>query len=393
MNYKKTGIITLAVLAVAAGGYCLFGGKGEKAEISYETAKVERATLSSSVTATGTIEPVTEVEVGTQVSGIISHIYVDYNTEVKRGQVIAELDRTNLLSELNSAQSNLSAARSDLDYQRVNYNRYKALHDKGLVSDNEFETARLAYEQAKSTYDARTEAVKKAQTNLGYATITSPIDGVILSKSVEEGQTVAASFSTPTLFTIAQDLTDMRVIANVDEADIGGVREGQRTTFTVDAFPDDVFEGTVTQVRQEATTENNVVTYEVVISARNDALKLKPGLTANVTIYTMERTGVLSVPTKALRFTPTAETIRPGDKIVDAAGEHKLWVRQGNTIKAVAVSVGSAGATRTEILGGIAEGTEVITEVKAAGDEAPADEAAANQEKSPFAPGPRGKTK
>ena len=393
MNYKKTGIITLAVLAVAAGGYCLFGGKGEKAEISYETAKVERATLSSSVTATGTIEPVTEVEVGTQVSGIISHIYVDYNTEVKRGQVIAELDRTNLLSELNSAQSNLSAARSDLDYQRVNYNRYKALHDKGLVSDNEFETARLAYDQAKSTYDARTEAVKKAQTNLGYATITSPIDGVILSKSVEEGQTVAASFSTPTLFTIAQDLTDMRVIANVDEADIGGVREGQRTTFTVDAFPDDVFEGTVTQVRQEATTENNVVTYEVVISARNDALKLKPGLTANVTIYTMERTGVISVPTKALRFTPTAETIRPGDKIVDAAGEHKLWVRQGNTIKAVAVSVGSAGATRTEILGGIAEGTEVITEVKAAGDEAPADEAAANQEKSPFAPGPRGKKK
>lgn len=393
MNYKKTGIITLAVLAVAAGGYCLFGGKGKKAEISYETAKVERATLSSSVTATGTIEPVTEVEVGTQVSGIISHIYVDYNTEVKRGQVIAELDRTNLLSELNSAQSNLSAARSDLDYQRVNYNRYKALHDKGLVSDNEFETARLAYDQAKSTYDARTEAVKKAQTNLGYATITSPIDGVILSKSVEEGQTVAASFSTPTLFTIAQDLTDMRVIANVDEADIGGVREGQRTTFTVDAFPDDVFEGTVTQVRQEATTENNVVTYEVVISARNDALKLKPGLTANVTIYTMERTGVLSVPTKALRFTPTAETIRPGDKIVDAAGEHKLWVRQGNTIKAVAVSVGSAGATRTEILGGIAEGTEIITEVKAAGDEAPADEAAANQEKSPFAPGPRGKKK
>ena len=393
MNYKKTGIITLAVLAVAAGGYCLFGGKGKKAEISYETAKVERATLSSSVTATGTIEPVTEVEVGTQVSGIISHIYVDYNTEVKRGQVIAELDRTNLLSELNSAQSNLSAARSDLDYQRVNYNRYKALHDKGLVSDNEFETARLAYDQAKSTYDARTEAVKKAQTNLGYATITSPIDGVILSKSVEEGQTVAASFSTPTLFTIAQDLTDMRVIANVDEADIGGVREGQRTTFTVDAFPDDVFEGTVTQVRQEATTENNVVTYEVVISARNDALKLKPGLTANVTIYTMERTGVLSVPTKALRFTPTAETIRPGDKIVDVAGEHKLWVRQGNTIKAVAVSVGSAGATRTEILGGIAEGTEIITEVKAAGDEIAGDEAAANQEKSPFAPGPRGKKK
>lgn len=375
--------------------------------MSFVTEEVAPANIQNSITATGSVEPVDTVAVGTQVSGIIDKIYVDFNSTVKKGQVLAVLDTKNLTSTLNSAKANLQSAQANLQsanaalgYQRANYNRYKALYQKGLISANDFESARLSYRQAeeqvamiKESVVAAQESVRTAQTNLGYATIVSPIDGTIINKYVAEGQTVAASFSTPTLFTIAQDLTDMRVIANVDEADIGGVREGQRTTFTVDAFPDDVFEGTVTQVRQEATTENNVVTYEVVISARNDALKLKPGLTANVTIYTMERTGVLSVPTKALRFTPTAETIRPGDKIVDAAGEHKLWVRQGNTIKAVAVSVGSAGATRTEILGGIAEGTEVITEVKAAGDEAPADEAAANQEKSPFAPGPRGKKK
>ena len=395
MNTKKLSkvwYIAIALLVLALVAWLLSDSK-KKEELSFETAKAAPADIQNSVTATGTIEPVTSVTVGTQVSGIVSHLYVDYNSIVKKGQVIAELDKTNLTSELNTAKANLASFQSAYNYQEANYKRYKALFDKGLVCADDYESAMLSYRQAKEQLATARESVKKAQTNLGYATITSPIDGVILSKSVEEGQTVAASFSTPTLFTIAQDLTDMRVIANVDEADIGGVREGQRTTFTVDAFPDDVFEGTVTQVRQEATTENNVVTYEVVISARNDALKLKPGLTANVTIYTMERTGVLSVPTKALRFTPTAETIRPGDKIVDVAGEHKLWVRQGNTIKAVAVSVGSAGATRTEILGGIAEGTEIITEVKAAGDEIAGDEAAANQEKSPFAPGPRGKKK
>lgn len=392
MKSKKTIVVGLCVVVLLGlGAYLFMGGKAEQ-EINYETAKVQRATIGSTVTATGTIEPVTEVEVGTQVSGIISKIYVDYNSEVKKGQLIAELDRTNLTSELASAKSNLEAAGSDLSYQKANHNRMKTLHDKGLVSDDEYETARLSLQQAESTYAMRKEAVAKAQTNLGYAYITSPINGVILSKAVEEGQTVAAGFTTPTLFTIAQDLTDMRVIADVDEADIGGVAEGQKVEFTVDAYPNETFEGQVTQVRQEATTESNVVTYEVVISAPNPSLKLKPGLTANVTIHTLEQPNLLSVPTKALRFTPTADLLRKGDKIQDCQGTKKVWVREGNVIKAYAVQTGITNGTLTQIVSGIKEGAEVITEIKAAvpGEE---EAAAEEQERSPFAPGPRNRKK
>lgn len=392
MKSKKTIVVGLCVVVLLGlGAYLFMGGKAEQ-EINYETAKVQRATIGSTVTATGTIEPVTKVEVGTQVSGIISKIYVDYNSEVKKGQLIAELDRTNLMSELASAKSNLEAAGSDLSYQKANHSRMKTLHDKGLVSDDEYETARLSLRQAESTYDMRKEAVAKAQTNLGYAYITSPINGVILSKAVEEGQTVAAGFTTPTLFTIAQDLTDMRVIADVDEADIGDVAEGQKVEFTVDAYPNETFEGQVTQVRQEATTESNVVTYEVVISAPNPSLKLKPGLTANVTIHTLEQPNLLSVPTKALRFTPTADLLRKGDKIQDCSGNKKVWVREGNVIKAYAVQTGITNGTLTQIVSGVKEGVEVITEIKAAepGEE---EAAAEEQERSPFAPGPRNKKK
>lgn len=315
---------------------------------------------------------------------------MDYNSQVKKGQVIAELDKTNLISELNSAKSNLAGAQSDLNYQRANYKRIKALYDKGLISGNEHDTALLSLKQAQATYATRKEAVTKAQTNLNYAIITAPIDGVILSKDVEEGQTVAASYSTPTLFTIAQDLTDMRVVADVDEADIGEVREGQRVSFTVDAYPDETFEGRVTQVRQEATTESNVVTYEVVISAPNKDLKLKPGLTANVTIFTLERNGVVSVPTKALRFTPTRETTPKGSKIVDCQGSHKVWIKEGNTFKAYAVKTGITNGTRTEILSGIAEGKEVVTGIKS--EEETAQETSTTEgdesERSPFQPGP-----
>ena len=251
---KKNIIIGFAVAAVVVVCCSLaFCGKADR-EISFDTAVVTETTISNSVTATGTIEPVTSVDVGTQVSGIVSKLYVDYNSIVKKGQIIAELDKTNLISELNIAKANLNDAQSNLRYQKANYDRYNTLYKKGLVSANEYESALLSYKQAQESIKQRQESVQKAQTNLGYATITSPIDGVVLAKEVEEGQTVAASFSTPTLFTIAQDLTDMRVIADVDEADIGEVKEGERVSFTVDAFPNDTFEGTVTQVRQEATS-------------------------------------------------------------------------------------------------------------------------------------------
>ena len=396
LNTKNLSLIVVAVCVIGAGAYFFINGQKDPVDFSYETAKVEKATIESSVTATGTIEAVTQVEVGTQVSGIIDKIYVDYNSVVHKGQVIAELDKSNLVSEMNSAVSQLQSAQSDLNYQQSNFKRMKTLFDKGLISANDYESARLTLEQAQSLVAQRQEAVTKAKTNLGYATITSPIDGIVLGKSVEEGQTVASSFNTPTLFTIVKDMTDMRVIANVDEADIGQVREGQRVTYTVDAYPNEVFEGTVTQVRNQATTESNVVTYEVVISAPNPDLKLKPGLTANVTIFTLEQTGIVSVPTKALRYTPTKETIGPKDKIVDCQGPQKLWVREGNTFKAYAVKTGITNGTRTQILSGVKEGTAVIVDLKEqlAEEQADADNAeAGTQEKSPFAPGPRGKKK
>ena len=368
-------------------GAAVMTGCSKKAGFTYSEAEAAKQDIVNSVTATGTIEPVTSVDVGTQVSGVISKLYVDYNSVVKAGEVIAELDRTNLMSELSSAQASLKSAQSELDYQKTNYERYKALYDKGLISANDFEQARLSYVQAQQRTQQQKESVKKAQTNLGYATITSPIDGVVLSKEVEEGQTVASSFSTPTLFKIARDLTDMRVIADVDEADIGDVKEGQRVTFTVDAFPDDTFEGQVTQVRQEATTESNVVTYEVVISAPNDDLKLKPGLTANVVIFTMEAKDVLAVPSKALRFTPREAMLNSDETITDTDAKEKVWVKEGSNLKAVAVETGMTNGTLTQITKGLKPGTHVLTEVNAMQVEAEGEQ----QNSNPFMPRPRSK--
>lgn len=359
----------------------------KKEEVSFVTEKVAPANIQNSITATGSIEPVTEVTVGTQVSGIISKIYVDYNSEVKKGQVIAELDKTNLISTLNTAKANLNNAESTLNYQTANYKRYKELYDKGLVSADEYENALLTYKQAKEQVISAKESVQTAQTNLGYATITAPIDGVILSKAVEEGQTVAASYNTPELFTVAKDLKDMQVVADVDEADIGNVTEGARVTFTVDAFPNDTFSGTVTQVRQEATETDNVVTYEVVISARNDDLKLKPGLTANVTIYTTEMQGVLSVSNKALRFTPVKETVG-NKKIVDCNGTSKVWTLEGDKLVAHAVKIGMTDGTHTQIISGVKEGQTIITELKVTTEGGEGMEPQEGGERSPFAPGP-----
>lgn len=391
MNKKKT-LVIVAVAAIAALAVWLLSGGKKEEKITFDTAAVAPANIMNSITATGTIEPVTSVTVGTQVSGIVSKLFVDYNSVVKKGQVIAELDKTNLMSQLNTAKTQLATAQSQLNYQTANYKRYKTLFEKGLVAADDFDNAKLSYTQAKEQVASAKEEVQRAQTNLGYATITSPIDGVVLSKSVEEGQTVAASFSTPELFTIAQDLTNMQVVADVDEADIGDVKEGERVTFTVDAYPDDTFEGEVKQVRQEATTTNNVVTYEVVISAPNADLKLKPGLTANVTIYTAERKGVLSVPSKALRFTPQKETVGKM-KIVDVANaKNKVWTIEGNSIVAHKVNIGMTDGTNTQIVGGIAEGTKVVTglNVMDGEEEKPME---AQGESSPFAPGPPGKNK
>ena len=387
---KKTVIISVVAVVVAIIAiYLVFGLKSET-KLNFETTTVGVANISNSVTATGTIEPVTQVDVGTQVSGIVSKLYVDYNSVVKKGQVIAELDKTNLISELNISKAALNDAQSTLKYQKANYDRYHTLYSKGLVSADDYESALLSYRQAQDAVRQKKESVTKAQTNLGYATITSPIDGVVLAKEVEEGQTVAASFNTPTLFTIAQDLTDMRVIADVDEADIGEVKEGERVSFAVDAFPNDTFEGEVTQVRQEATTTNNVVTYQVVISAPNKSLKLKPGLTANVTIFTYEKKNVVSVPNKALRFTPTKELV--GKAIIkDCKGAKKVWTYDGKTFKAYAVKTGLTDGINTEILEGLSRGQKIVVDVKQT-EEGNTNESQ-QQEASPFAPKRPGKKK
>jgi HlyD family secretion protein len=379
---KKNNIMTLTTLLLATA---MWSGCEKKSEFTYKTAEAVVQDITTSVTATGTIEPVTSVTVGTQVSGIVSKLYVDYNSIVKAGDVIAELDRTNLMSELSSAKASLNSAQSELDYQKANHERYKTLHEKGLISANEYEQVRLSFIKAQQTLTNHKENVKKAQTNLGYATITSPIDGVVLSKAVEEGQTVASSFNTPTLFTIAKDLTDMRVIANVDEADIGEVKEGQRVTFTVDAFPEDTFQGFVSQVRQEAAAESNVVTYEVVISAPNEDLKLKPGLTANVNIFTLEMKDILTIPNKALRFTPNEAMLSEGETIQNAEGKTKVWVKEGSVLKAIPVKTGMTNGTLTQVFEGLAPGTEIITEIQVVMPEGEQKQMNTN----PFMPQPR----
>lgn len=404
MKSKKISTIWILVggcFAIAVAAWLLSGNKKDE-QVSFVTEEVAPANIQNSITATGSVEPVDTVAVGTQVSGIIDKIYVDFNSTVKKGQVLAVLDTKNLTSTLNSAKANLQSAQANLQsanaalgYQRANYNRYKALYQKGLVSADDFESARLSYRQAeeqvamiKESVVAAQESVRTAQTNLGYATIVSPIDGTIINKYVAEGQTVAASFSTPELFGVARDLKKMQVLADVDEADIGDVRPGESATFTVDAYPDDTFQGTVQQVRLGGSTSNNVVTYKVVISTSNADLKLKPGMTANVTIYTQQKSGVLSVPTKALRFTPAKETVGKM-KIKDISNaKNKVWTIEGNNIVAHQVNIGMSDGTHTQIVSGVKQGQKVITGVDVKTDDAAADGSNAS-ESSPFAPGPR----
>ena len=398
---KKKLIIGGAVVLLALAVLPLFFGKSKMGGIRLETAQVERGTIANSVTATGTVEPVTEVDVGTQVSGIIDKLYVDYNDVVKAGQLIAEMDKVNLQAELKSAEAQLASSKTEFEYQQKNYARSKVLHEKQLVSDTDYETATYNYEKAKAAYEQSQASMVKVRRNLEYATITSPIDGVVINKVVEEGQTVAAGFETPTLFTIAADLTKMQVIADVDEADIGNVKEGQRVQFTVDAYPNDTFEGVVQQVRlgesdesssSASSSSSSVVTYEVVITADNPDLKLKPRLTANVTIFTMEEENILLVPNKALRFIPEPKLMETlGLQVNDNSaniknGEKFVWVKEDNVLVTKAVTVGVSNNNYTEVLNGLNEGEVVAVDLES---EMPV--AGPSAERSPFMPGPSGR--
>ena len=405
MDKKKIGA-GIGIAIIVAGGLFLFGRGGTKEKIQLETAQVSRSSITNTVTATGTVEPVTEVEVGTQVSGIIDKLYADYNDVVKAGQLIAEMDRVNLKAELASAQAQLASSKTEYEYQQKNYARSKVLYEKKLISDTDYETATYQYEKAKAAYDQSQASMVKVNRNLEYATITSPIDGVVINRAVEEGQTVAAGFETPTLFTIAADLTKMQVIADVDEADIGMVADGQRVSFTVDAYPDDVFEGVVKQIRLGESSESGssastsssstVVTYEVVVTADNPDLKLKPRLTANITIYTMERDQVLTIPNKALRFIPDPMMLEGTGISVNnptataETGQRLVWVKKGNELLPKSVTIGSNNNTETEIVAGLNEGEEIAVDLVSLAPSAPA---AQGGERSPFMPGPPGGNK
>ena len=388
--------VILVSALIFIGVFLFFGCSFTRAkqEVELSTCVLQKKDIINTVTATGTIEPVIKVEVGCQVSGIVKKLYVDYNSVVKKGDVIAELDKTTLLSDYQSQKANLANAQVEFDLHLKNYTRSKTLYDKGLIADIDYEQALYSYENAKNTLDISKSNLSKSKTNLSYATIYSPMDGVVLSKSVEEGQTVAASFSTPTLFYIANDLTQMRVIADVDEADIGYVKQGQRVEFAVDAYIGTVFSGTITQVRQNATTTNSVVTYEVVISAPNSDLMLKPGLTANVTIYTLEKKNILCVKEEAFKVVPSAEALKGSYKIVAlpkdavvASDKAVLWVVENNVIKAKLVTRGVGSRSFVEICDGIGEGEKVLVELKTVGRAAlPPVVDGDNLESSPFMP-------
>ncbi len=392
MKKKNVIIISVVGLIVLATILFFFLRRTGNGDYTLETTTMKVEDIHVMVTATGTVEPVTTVEVGTQVSGIIDKIFVDYNSVVVRGQVLAELDKITLQSDLTSKEMELNAARVEYEFQQTNMNRYKGLFDQQLISQLDYETAKYNYDKAESSYRRLTADLVKARTNLGYATITSPIDGVVLSRAVEEGQTVAASFNTPTLFTIANDLTKMQVVANVDEADIGDVREGQSVTFTVDAYPMDIFQGTVTQVRLEAIIESNVVTYEVIINAPNPDLKLKPGLTANVTIYTLQENSVDVLPNKAMNYQPNRELLEEIGYNVEEGNrsnqlqenERAIWVVNGNAITEKTIVPGETDGVNTKIISGLTPTDKVVTGLTVV--EKKNANGNGNVEQSPFAP-------
>lgn len=386
---QKRKIVIISIIVMAAVAVWLVIKPSKRGNITLQTTAVTETTISNSINATGTVEPVVKVDVGTQVSGIIDKLYVDYNDVVKAGQVIAEMDKVTLEAELASSQAQLEASKTEYEYRLKNYTRAKTLHDKELLSDSDYEEALYLYETAKNNYEQNQASIVKVRMNLGYATITSPIDGVVISRAVEEGQTVAAGFETPTLFTIANDLTKMEVIADVDEADIGYVMDGQRVEFTVDAYPDDTFSGIVKQVRLESTTESSVVTYEVVISADNPDLKLKPGMTATSYIFTLEKEHVMAVPTKALRFVPDEQMLsRIGITVNQSAserrtnGKREIWVKRGSEIFPKLIEIGSSSDDMTEVISGLEMGEEVVVAVDVAAE--PVKEA--DVERSPFMP-------
>ncbi|WP_319590821.1 efflux RND transporter periplasmic adaptor subunit [uncultured Draconibacterium sp.] len=407
MKKKTIIIIALLLVVLVSAALVLKPNKVDVSQINIQTAKAGKGNISNVVESTGTLEAITTVEVGTQVSGIVDELFVDYNSYVKKGQLLAKIDTTNLAAQLEQSQATLDNAKAELDYQQATYNRMAPLNDKQLISQTDFDQLVYNLNKAKASYNNAMAQHKRNQINLDYALIYSPIDGVVLNKEVEEGQTVAASFNTPTLFTIANDLTQMQVEADIDEADIGHIKEGQRVEFTVDAYPETIFEGEVTQLRWEPTVTNNVVTYTIIVDAPNPDYKLMPGMTATIQVYVLEKNDILVVPSKALRFTPDQKLMAsymsqqakpempegqtpPEMESMPAQASNNstmVWVKEGTNIHPVPVKIGLNDDINAEILSGVKSGQEVVLSMEQKG----ANETAARSGGNPFMPGPPGR--
>lgn len=393
-KYFKNSIIVLVAAIVVFFGYKYFTTE-KKASIAVQTVKLSKQNVTTSVTATGTVEPVDQVDVGTQVSGIINHIYADYNSPVKKGQLLAELDKTNLQESVNNALAQYNASLNELNYYQQNYNRQNNMYKSGVISKADYEQAAYQVKNSQETVSQRKTALAQARTNLSYANIYAPIDGIILSREVEEGQTVAASMTTPTLFTIAKDITKMQVEADVDEADIGGVEVGQRVSFTVDAYPQEEFSGRVRQVRLSATTESNVVTYTVIIDADNPEQKLKPGLTATITIFTQELKGTNTVPASATAFSPDTETLQKyyqqnqiKAKIPEIkTGKNKekyIWIKNNDgSLSQKQITVGINDGINIQVVSGLSGNEQIVSSLE---EQTEAVASSSEDESSPFMP-------
>lgn len=374
-KYFKNSIIVLVAAIVVFFGYKYFTTE-KKASIAVQTVKLSKQNVTTSVTATGTVEPVDQVDVGTQVSGIINHIYADYNSPVKKGQLLAELDKTNLQESVNNALAQYNASLNELNYYQQNYDRQNNMYKSGVISKADYEQAAYQVKNSQETVSQRKTALAQARTNLSYANIYAPIDGIILSREVEEGQTVAASMTTPTLFTIAKDITKMQVEADVDEADIGGVEVGQRVSFTVDAYPQEEFSGRVRQVRLSATRESNVVTYTVIIDADNPEQKLKPGLTATITIFTQELKDIDTVPASAIAFSPDTETLQKYyqqnqitakiPEIRTGKNEEKyIWIKNNDrSLSQKLITVGINDGINIQVVSGLSGSEQIVTSLE-----------------------------
>lgn len=382
---RKYWYIGSAVVLLAICFFIFRSMRSAEQTVTIETAKIGKGTISNTITATGALEAIKTVAVGTQVSGVIEKIYVDFNSQVKKGQLLAQLDETPLLAQLSQSKASVDQAEAQVKFQKATFDRYSALISRKLIAQSDFDQAEYNYHNALATLKNAQSVNDRNKINLAYARIYSPIDGVILNRAVDEGQTVAASFNTPTLFSIANDLTQMRVEAKVDEADIGQVQNGQRVTFTVDAFPDRKFDGSVTEIRKQPVVTSNVVTYTVIVEAPNPELKLLPGMTASITIYVNEKKDILVVPGKAVRFSPDAETMAvymkslknvPGAEMPpipapqgfvgtpepnqEKKDNNTIWTKNGTMIVPHEVKIGENDGINYELVSGLKEGDEIV---------------------------------